>query len=67
MSEHKCQFPEGVVVKPDGVNELDPCTYELVEKYRNVTVEVLKCTKCGHVSIAWRKQDNTEDISLEDC
>lgn len=34
----KCRFPPGVIVKPDGVNELDPCVYEEVECYKNVTV-----------------------------
>lgn len=30
----KCRFPPGVIVKPDGVNELDPCVYEEVECYK---------------------------------
>ena len=44
---HKCEFPNGMVIKPDGVNELDPCIYEVVEKYANVTIEVLKCKTVG--------------------
>lgn len=45
----KCQFPDGITIKPDGVNELDPCIYEEVEKWENVTVIILKCKRCGHI------------------
>lgn len=61
MSRRRCRFPEGVTVKPDGVNELDPCTYQDVEIHRNVTVVVSQCTKCGHVEISWYRQEDTED------
>ena len=56
----KCSFGDGVTIKPDGENELDPCFYETVETYRNVTVKVLRCTKCGHIELNWYMQDNTE-------
>ena len=55
----KCHFPDGMTIKPDGINELDPCEYEVVEKYRNVTVEVLLCKKCGNIEISWHRQHNT--------
>ena len=61
LQPEKCSFGDGITIKPDGVNELDPCRYELVEKHRNVTVEVLRCKKCGHVEIMWHRQDDTED------
>jgi hypothetical protein len=48
----KCQFPLGLTICPDGVHELDPCAYEVVEKYRNVTVEALRCPVCGHTEIS---------------
>lgn len=64
--KHKCKFPDGVVIKPDGVHNLDPCRYKLSEIHRNVTIEVLKCSVCGHVSIAWRPQPNTEHIIMEE-
>ena len=51
-----------VIIKPDGVNELDPCFYEVQEKYQNVTVEISKCGKCGKVDISWFRQENTERI-----
>ena len=60
----KCKFPDGVSVQIGGA-ALDPCQYELTEKYKNVTVEILTCPKCGDVSVGWYKQDNTEEISLE--
>ena len=63
----KCKFPDGATSVRIGDAELDPCKYVLVEKYKNVTVEVLKCPVCGEVTIGWYKQDNTEEISLEEC
>ena len=62
----KCQFPDGMVIKPDGVNELDPCEYEVVEAYRNVTIEVLRCRKCGHTEISWYRQEDTEKIENDE-
>lgn len=56
----KCNFPEGVVIKLDSVHDLDPCCYEVAERHRNVTVEVLKCKRCGHAEISWYRQDDTE-------
>lgn len=65
MCSKKCSFGEGVEMQPDGHNMLDPCAYELAELHKNVTVEVLKCKKCGNVSIGWYRQANTEDIIYE--
>lgn len=64
-NEPKCSLPEGVVIKPDGVHELDPCIYEEVERYRNVTVSVLRCTKCGHTEITWHRQEDTEEVDVD--
>ena len=61
----KCKFPDGVVIKPNGVDELDPCIYETVERHTNVTVEVRRCQRCGHIDIAWYRTDETEDIYFE--
>lgn len=62
MPDNKCHFPEGITIKPDGIHELDPCVYETVERWKNVTVEVRKCKNCGHIDIVWMKQDNTEFV-----
>ena len=62
----KCEHPKGVVIKPDGVNELDPCIYQDVEKYSNVTVTVAKCIRCGHIDISWERQENTEKVDIEE-
>ena len=62
---HKCESSNGMVIKPDGVNKLDPCIYEVVEKYANVTIEVLKCKNCGHVEISWYRQEDTEELEIE--
>lgn len=58
----KCQFPNGIIVKPDGINELDPCVYEEIERLKNVTVSIRKCKVCGYIDIAWERQDDTERI-----
>ena len=59
----KCNYSDNqgntVIVLPDGVNELDPCEYEEIERYRNVTVSILRCKKCGHISIGWERQEDT--------
>lgn len=62
----KCQFPGGLVIKPDGKNELDPCIYEEVERYRNVTVSVMRCKRCGHVEVSWTRQENTEEVTEDE-
>lgn len=63
---HKCEFPEGIRILPDGRNELDPCLYEEVERWRNVTVSVLRCPICGHTEISWFRQEDTEPADMEE-
>lgn len=65
MAKEKCKFPHGLTIKPDGENELDPCTYKDVEIFTNVNVIVSKCTKCGHIDISWKPTEETEHIELE--
>lgn len=59
---NKCKGPDGVVFKPDGEHELDPCIYEDIEMYTNVTVVISRCINCGHIEISWMKQEDTEQI-----
>lgn len=54
----KCSFGAGVTIKPDGIHELDACDYEVMEVHKNVTVEVLRCRKCGHVEVSWYTQED---------
>lgn len=62
----KCSFPPGIIIKPDGVHELEsPCIYDVVERWSNVTVEVLRCRNCGDVTVQWIRQDDTYD-SMEE-
>ena len=58
----KCKFPDGVVVKLDGIHEVEPHAYRLKQKLKNVTVEILECSECGDVSIGWYRQEDTEEI-----
>ena len=64
--KNKCSWPDGMIIKPDGVNELDPCIYETIEIHHNVTVEVNRCIHCGHVELSWYRQDNTESRMVVD-
>ena len=60
----QCSYPKGWTVKPDGIHELSPCDFEEVGIYRNVTVQVLRCKRCGRESIGWYRQENTvEELS----
>lgn len=56
----RCSFG-GVSIKPNGVNELDPCVYRRKELHRNVTVEVSQCERCGNINISWYRQEDTVD------
>lgn len=70
MKRSKCKMPDGIKIKPDGINDLDPCCYIVREIHRNVTVEISQCVNCGHTSIIWKEQDNTEDLffsEFEEC
>jgi flavodoxin len=62
----KCQFPNGLVIKPDGITELDPCVYDLMEEHRNVTVKVYRCSICGSVDISWEAQEDTESTIFKE-
>ena len=62
--EHKCCYPNGLVIKPDGQNELDPCIYKDIEMHTNVTVIVSKCINCGHIELSGIRTEETEDIDL---
>ena len=61
----KCKFPKGIVIKPDGIHELDPCEYQEVERYANVTISIRRCKKCGNIDIAWFRQEDTEELEVE--
>lgn len=63
---HRCNFGEGVVIKPDGVNELDPCLYEDIAVYKNVTVTISKCKRCGKIDVSWHRQPDTERIDKKE-
>ena len=61
---NRCRFPDGVVIKPDGVNELDPCLYEEIETVEHCTVHILRCQRCGHIEIEWDR-DQPDDSENE--
>lgn len=63
MAEHKCSFPEGLIIKPDGENELDPCVYEDIELHTNCQVIVSRCKRCGHIEVSWIKNDDCESYN----
>ena len=57
----KCSF-DGYSIKPDGINDLDPCLYEDIEIHTNCTVIVSRCKKCGHVEISWIKNEGCDSF-----
>lgn len=59
-NEKRCQFPDGVTIRPDGVNELDPCFYEEIETVKHCTVHVLRCQRCGHIEIEWERESTSD-------
>ena len=62
----KCKFNDGIIIKPDGINELDPCIYETIECYKNVDIEIVKCKNCGNIEIWWYRTPDTEKVEIED-
>lgn len=66
MPRRRCRMPEGLTIKPDGANDLDPCVYAEKQVLRNVTVKVSQCIHCGHVSIEWKRQADTEVIQYDE-
>ena len=44
----------------------EPCIFREKEKYRNVTVVISECKKCGHTDISWIRQDDTEEVEVEE-
>ena len=59
----RCQWPDGMEIRPDGVNPLDPCSYDAIEEHRCVTVRVLRCRRCGHQEIEWEPTDRWIPVS----
>ncbi len=58
----KCSWGEGISFRPDGEHELDPCIYEDVQIFKNVTVIISRCIRCGNISMGWQFQKNSEVV-----
>lgn len=69
MGEDNCNLTEKIGTIDIGNNTIDNCIYETQEAYANVTIEILKCPKCGKTTIAWRRQEDTIDLleTMEDA
>lgn len=59
-----CQHPAGITIKPDGVHELDPCLYRDIELHTKVDLTISRCERCGKITFAWTRTDETEDFDL---
>lgn len=61
----KCEWPDGISFRPDGVNELDPCLYEDVESIYisslGITIIVSKCVRCGNIDVSYIKDYEKEN------
>lgn len=62
LQSTKCNH-NGITIKPDGIHPLSPHAFQEELHLRNVTVQVLRCKVCGHVSIGWHRQENTEEVT----
>lgn len=60
-----CKWPDGIEVRPGGI-DLDPCIYEDIEAYKNVTVIISRCQNCGHIEISWKRQSDTEEVDVSE-
>jgi hypothetical protein len=60
--DKKCSWGKDIIFKPDGEHELDPCIYQDVQIIKNATVIVSQCVKCGHVTVGWKLQENSEVV-----
>lgn len=56
----KCNDEQG----NENCDTYDNCSYEVVEVHNNVTVEVLRCKKCGNIELSWYK-DTPDDLNIE--
>lgn len=56
-----CKHPGGAKITIAG-HELSPCVMQDTEIYRNVTVIISKCKRCGAVEVSWMRQENTEEV-----
>lgn len=59
----ECNFGQDIEKVELLGNEVDPCIYETEQILANVTIEILKCPKCGKRTLAWRRQEDTVDIT----
>lgn len=64
MDELRSLIGKQFIQTPAGIFELDApgCALEEESLLQNVTVQILRCKKCGRRSIAWWRQDNTVEI-----
>lgn len=62
----KCKFPNGIIIKPDGINELDPCIYQTQQVIVGAIVVVSKCERCGNIDISWIRTEDTIEIPESD-
>ena len=53
-----CKHQDGSISSMFGI-PVDPCVYQDIEAYRNVTVIVSKCIHCGAIDIRWKSQEDT--------
>lgn len=58
---NKCSHG-GITILPDGIHPLSPHAFQEELHLRNVEIQILRCKICGHVSIGWKRQENTEEV-----
>lgn len=56
----RCIWPDGMEIRPDGVNALDPCVFDELETVEGATVTVLRCRYCGRIEVSWHRPKEEE-------
>ena len=59
-----CNHKNGDISNMFGI-PVDPCVYEEIEAYKNVTVVISRWIHCGNIDISWKRQEDTEEIEVD--
>lgn len=56
-----CDLDSHWEFRPDGKTPLSMHEYVEVERIPNCEVQILRCTKCGRISVGWKRMEYEDD------